>query len=166
MRPPPPRGTIRNREQRSRRRGRRLLEPLLALAVSQVKYICTGGSHRRRGKRGNSNSTPNWKRKKRRRPATTNRQLRASGHGSDSCSHCASAGYRCTGTITLGWSGDGLPLTTMSRQSRDSCQVHPGLRYGMMVSLVFRYEHRPFLFAWGIGLREVPRERRCRVPIS
>jgi hypothetical protein len=66
-----------------------------------------------------------------------------------------STDYRCNDTITLVYSGDGLPVTTMCRQSGDSCQVHPGLKRGMMVPLVFWYEHKSFSFAWGIGLREV-----------
>ena len=56
---------------------------------------------------------------------------------------------------SISWSGDGLPVATMSRKSRDSCQVHPGLKCGMMVPLVFTYEHKSFLFVLGIGLREV-----------
>jgi hypothetical protein len=57
-------GTIRNRERRSRRRIRRLLEHLLPVDVSQVEYNRTGRNHRGRGKRGNTNSPPNWNRKK------------------------------------------------------------------------------------------------------
>jgi hypothetical protein len=57
--------------------------------------------------------------------------------------------------ITLVQSGDGLPVTTMSRQSRDSCQVHRGPKCGMMVPLVLRYEHKALSFALGKILREV-----------
>jgi hypothetical protein len=51
--------------------------------------------------------------------------LEASDHRSDGCLHSMSIDYPCPETITQVQAGGSLPVTTMSRQSRDICQVRP-----------------------------------------